>query len=134
VKGADAHGSLDYEQQRRDLLRKHGIDLEDGNQDGTKTRRIDRKDLEKIMGEGPGGVFTWREKNRKKVRTVRDICQCLTSTVPSSPTLFAGRIRTVSRLLHAYVTCQLLMLFVVSPEVIRGTLASLLQTSMAFSP
>ena len=71
VKGADGHGSLDYEQQRRDLLRKHGIDLEDGNQDGTKTRRIDRKDLEKIMGEGPGGVFTWREKNRKKVRLVR---------------------------------------------------------------
>ena len=71
MKGADGHGSLDYEQQRRDLLRKHGIDLEDGNQDGTKTKRIDRKDLEKIMGEGPGGVFTWREKNRKKVRMVR---------------------------------------------------------------
>ena len=68
MKGADGHGSLDYEQQRRDLLRKHGIDLEDGNQDGTKTKRMDRKDLEKIMGEGPGGVFTWREKNRKKVR------------------------------------------------------------------
>ena len=67
MKGADGFGSIDYEQQRRDLLRKHGIDLEDGNQDGTKTRRLDRKDLERIMGEGPGGVFTWREKNRKKV-------------------------------------------------------------------
>ena len=67
MKGADGYGSIDYEQQRRDLLRKHGIDLEDGNQDGTKTRRLDRKDFEKIMGEEPGGVFTWREKNRKKV-------------------------------------------------------------------
>lgn len=28
---------------------------------------MDRKDVEKIMGDGPGGVFTWREKNRKKV-------------------------------------------------------------------
>lgn len=71
MKGTNGHGSLDYEQQRRDLLRKHGIDLEDGNQDGAKTRRIDRKDLEKIMGEGPGGVFTWREKNRKKVRVIQ---------------------------------------------------------------
>jgi len=57
----------DYEQQRRDLLRKHGIDLEDGNGDAAKTRRMDRREAEKIMGEGPGGVFTWREKHRKKV-------------------------------------------------------------------
>src|SRR4051794_29479012 len=57
----------DYEQQRRDLLRKHGIDLEDGNGGTIKTKRMDRKEADRIMGEGPGGVFTWREKNRKKV-------------------------------------------------------------------
>ena len=57
----------DYEQQRRDLLRKHGIDLEDGNGDTTKTKRLDRREADRIMGDGPGGVFTWREKNRKKV-------------------------------------------------------------------
>jgi hypothetical protein len=62
---------LDYEQQRRDLLHKHGIDLEDGNAPQTGTKRMDRKDVERIMGGGDetGGVFTWREKNRKKVRS-----------------------------------------------------------------
>ncbi|KAG8807626.1 hypothetical protein FRC19_006416, partial [Serendipita sp. 401] len=62
-----AHDTSYYEQQRRDLLRKHGIDLEDGNGDATKTKRLDRREVEKIMGDGPGGVFTWREKNRKKL-------------------------------------------------------------------
>lgn len=61
----------DYEQQRLQLLHKHGIDLEDSNgiADGKKTRRMDRKDVELLMGggEGQGGVFTWREKNRRKV-------------------------------------------------------------------
>lgn len=64
----------DYEHQRRDLLRKHGIDLEDGTigpfENGRKSKRMDRKDVERIMGaEGEGGVFTWRDKNRKKVRS-----------------------------------------------------------------
>lgn len=67
----DASGT-DYEQQRRQLLRKHGIDLDDGNglMDGTKTRRMDRKDVESLLGDGNGqsGIFTWREKNRRKVR------------------------------------------------------------------
>ena len=62
----------DYEQQRKDLLRKHGIDLDDGNgiADSSKTRPMDKKEIERIMGGGDGevGVFTWREKNRKKVR------------------------------------------------------------------
>lgn len=62
-----AHDTSYYEQQRRDLLRKHGIDLEDGNGDTTKTKRLDRREADKIMGDGPGGVFTWREKNRKKL-------------------------------------------------------------------
>lgn len=64
--------STDYEQQRRQLLHKHGIDLDDGNglMDGTKTRRMDKKDIELLLGNGNGqdGIFTWREKNRRKVR------------------------------------------------------------------
>jgi hypothetical protein len=52
-------------------LHKHGIDLEDSNgiADGRKTRRMDPKQVELLMGggQGQGGVFTWREKNRRKV-------------------------------------------------------------------
>ncbi|KAJ7188052.1 kinase-like protein [Mycena filopes] len=62
---------FDYEQQRLHLLHKHGIDLEDSNgiADGRKTKRMDRREVELLMGggEGQGGVFTWREKNRRKV-------------------------------------------------------------------
>lgn len=63
--------SEDYEQQRKDLMKKHGIDLGDPNgiADGRKTKRLAPKEIEQIMGgeEGEGGIFTWREKNRKKV-------------------------------------------------------------------
>lgn len=78
--GADGGVSSDYEQQRKDLLRKYGVDLEDGavpeppvgvRAGARGTRRMDRREVEKIMGEveegGKGGVFTWRERNRKKV-------------------------------------------------------------------
>lgn len=68
---------IDYEQQRKELLHKYGIDLEDGNGhgDGTKTRRMDRKEVDRLMGGKDGeGVFTWREKNRKKVRLVQYDC------------------------------------------------------------
>ncbi len=62
---------VDYEQQRLQLLHKHGIDLEDGNgmTDGRKTKRLKRKEIEALMGDGNGqdGIFTWREKNRRKV-------------------------------------------------------------------
>ena len=61
---------IDYEQQRKDLLHKHGIDLSDGAGlgDGTKTRRLDRKEVDRLMGGKNGeGIFTWREKNRRKV-------------------------------------------------------------------
>lgn len=66
---------LDYEQQRLHLLHKHGIDLEDtyGNAfgDGTKTRRLDRKEVDLLMGGGDGqGIFTWREKNSRKVQVI----------------------------------------------------------------
>jgi hypothetical protein len=62
----------DYEQQRLHLMRKHGIDLEDNPQgDGSRTKRLDRKDFEALMGgDGRSGIFTWREKNRRKVRAI----------------------------------------------------------------
>ncbi|KAK7005676.1 kinase-like protein [Favolaschia claudopus] len=66
-----AHDTSYYEQQRLHLLHKHGIDLEDTNgiADGRKTKRMDRREVELLMGggDGPGGVFTWREKNRRKL-------------------------------------------------------------------
>lgn len=66
-----AHDTSYYEQQRKDLLKKHGIDLNDPNgiADGKKTKRMAPQEIERIMGgqEGEGGIFTWREKNRKKL-------------------------------------------------------------------
>ena len=61
----------DYEQQRLHLMRKYGIDLEDNHGDGSRTKRLDRKDFEALMGgDGRSGIFTWREKNRRKVRAI----------------------------------------------------------------
>ncbi|CAE6478552.1 unnamed protein product [Rhizoctonia solani] len=61
-----AHDTSYYEQQRRDLLHKHGIDLEDGETRNHKnTRRMDKSEAERAMGGE--GIFTWREKNRKKL-------------------------------------------------------------------
>lgn len=72
----DVYG-VDYEQQRRHLLRKYGIDLVDGSQpnEGMKTRRMERKEVELIMGDGNGqvGIFTWREKNRRKVCELKQL-------------------------------------------------------------
>ena len=54
-------------------MRKHGIDLEDNSLgDGSRTKRLDRKDFDALMGgDGQsGGIFTWREKNRRKVRAI----------------------------------------------------------------
>ncbi|OBZ68200.1 Serine/threonine-protein kinase CBK1 [Grifola frondosa] len=68
-----AHDTSYYEQQRLHLLHKHGIDLEDsygnGASDGARTKRLDRKEVERLMGggDGQGGVFTWREKNSRKL-------------------------------------------------------------------
>ncbi|KAF8210476.1 kinase-like domain-containing protein [Mycena galopus ATCC 62051] len=66
-----AHDTSYYEQQRLHLLHKHGIDLEDSNgiADGRKTKRMDRREVELLMGggDGEGGIFTWREKNRRKL-------------------------------------------------------------------
>jgi protein-serine/threonine kinase len=40
-----------------------------GFQDGMRTRRMNRKDIESLMGggDGEGGIFTWREKHGRKV-------------------------------------------------------------------
>ncbi len=52
-------------------MRKHGIDLEDNSLgDGRRTKRLDHKDLDALMGgDGRSGIFTWREKNRRKVKS-----------------------------------------------------------------
>lgn len=56
-------------------MHKYGIDLEDSNgiADSSKTIRMDKKDVESLMGGGKNsgaGVFTWREKNRRKVNQI----------------------------------------------------------------
>ena len=40
-----------------------------GIADAKKTRRMDPKEVELLMGggDGQGGIFTWREKHRRKV-------------------------------------------------------------------
>ena len=52
-------------------MRKHGIDLEDNSLgDGPRTKRLDRKDLDALVGgDCRSGIFTWREKNRRKVKS-----------------------------------------------------------------
>ncbi len=61
----------DHEQQRLHLMRKHGIYVEyNPPGDGSRTKRLDRKDFDALMvGDGRSGIFTWREKNSRKVRT-----------------------------------------------------------------
>lgn len=64
-----AHDTSYYEQQRLHLMRKYGIDLEDTTRgDGSRLKRLDRKDFDALMGgDDRGGIFTWREKNRRKL-------------------------------------------------------------------
>jgi protein-serine/threonine kinase len=59
----------DYEQQRRALLKRHGIDLED--QTKIKNKTIRRKEMEAVMtqewrNQGQG-VLTWRDNKRRKM-------------------------------------------------------------------
>jgi len=65
-------------------MRKHGIDLEDNLQgDGSRTKRLDRKDFEALMGgDGRSGIFTWREENCRKVRTIIVLVPSLLIAVP----------------------------------------------------
>lgn len=71
-----AHDGAYYEQQRRQLLRKHGIDLDEGPALHANTGKrfnatldVDFSDIPVVDGERPGhkGVLTWRDKNRKKL-------------------------------------------------------------------
>ena len=65
--------SIDYEQQRKELMRKYGIDLEDGETSGHGLKKLSRKQVHDIMGppqgddDAGGHVFTWRDQNRRKV-------------------------------------------------------------------
>ncbi|GJJ06505.1 hypothetical protein Clacol_000697 [Clathrus columnatus] len=65
----EGHIKLNYEQQRKGLLHRYGVDIADNDGAYNKTtRKLDKKEIEEIMGDGQGGgVFTWREKNRKKL-------------------------------------------------------------------
>ena len=60
-----AHDGAYYDQQRKQLLRKHGVDLDDGDY-GT-VRRRDRYDFEGGGDMEPNSILTWRDKNRKKL-------------------------------------------------------------------
>lgn len=71
----DLHWSHDtgyYEQQRKAMLKKHGLDLDWATVRGGKnTRKLKKEEVERIMGkewmdEGKG-LLTWREGNRKKL-------------------------------------------------------------------
>jgi protein-serine/threonine kinase len=59
----------DYENQRLQLLHKHGIDIGDSVSDGKKAKRMTSREIEQLMGGGDGrsGLFTWRDKHRRKV-------------------------------------------------------------------
>jgi protein-serine/threonine kinase len=61
-----AHDGVYYEQQRRELLHKHGIDLEDGHA-APPTRRFDQDLGAKGSDETPGSILTMRDKNRRKL-------------------------------------------------------------------
>lgn len=75
-------GLPDYEQQRKDLMHKYGIDLEDGEVSGRGTRKMTRTQVTKLMGSPEEGetdsngnrVFTWRDQNRRKVRLIMQGC------------------------------------------------------------
>ncbi|KAN0061854.1 hypothetical protein ACQY0O_005847 [Thecaphora frezii] len=80
-----AHDGAYYDQQRKNLLKKHGIDLEDSHAAAGVRRRanaggnvragagLDEKELNDVMSDrNPDGtpmthVLTWREKNKKKI-------------------------------------------------------------------
>jgi serine/threonine-protein kinase LATS1/2 len=85
-----AHDGAYYDQQRKNLLKKHGIDLEDstaarngmrsnapiqsnGKATGKKGGQLDKGELEDIMSDRNADgtplthVLTWRERNKKKI-------------------------------------------------------------------
>lgn len=66
-----AHDGAYFDQQRRELLYKHGIDLEgEGGRRAPATPRFDEERLMKGALEGEdktGSVLTWRDKNRRRL-------------------------------------------------------------------
>jgi len=96
-----AHDTSYYEQQRLHLMRKHGIDLEDNSLgDGSRTKRLDRKDLDALMGgDGRSGIFTWREKNRRKVKAIV-LVLARSSHISDSMHLSVGLLRLWNQFLH----------------------------------
>ncbi|ORY89478.1 kinase-like domain-containing protein, partial [Leucosporidium creatinivorum] len=66
-----AHDGAYFDQQRRELLYKHGIDLEgEGGRRAPATPRFDEERLLNGALEGedkPGSVLTWRDKNRRRL-------------------------------------------------------------------
>jgi len=98
----DLHWSHDtsyYEQQRKAMMKKHGIDLEWSTVKGGKgTRRLKKEEIEAIMGrewvEEGKGVLTWREGNRRKL--AYSVCGYVTIT---SGQLCCSRARTSQTLL-----------------------------------
>lgn len=64
-----AHDGAYFEQQRRELLYKHGIDLEDGGGRDDMARRRISLDPPRTTNEeeSPGSVFTWRDMQRRRL-------------------------------------------------------------------
>lgn len=67
-----AHDGKYYEDQRKALLKKHGIDLDDGDMYSGTIRRRERFDMDEFPGQmdendQAKSILTWRDKNRKKL-------------------------------------------------------------------
>lgn len=60
---------IDYDQQRRALLKRHGIDLEEPTK--TKMRTLKRREVEALLGQEwldqGQGMLTWRDNRRRKM-------------------------------------------------------------------
>jgi len=75
--------------------------------DGSRTKRLDRKDLDALMGgDGRSGIFAWREKNRRKVKAIA-LVLARSSHISDSMHLSVGLLR-VSEEISAPMQCLLL--------------------------
>lgn len=83
-----SHDGAYYDEQRRNLLYKHGIDLEGLAGRVPATAPFDEERLMKdaLQGEDkPGSLLTWRDKNRRK------LAYSVVGVSHFSPRLGAGR-------------------------------------------
>ncbi|GAA5867355.1 hypothetical protein JCM1840_002105 [Sporobolomyces johnsonii] len=62
-----AHDGQYFESQRRELLYKHGIDLEDGTRPPRQTSRPFDPPQSKGDDEAPGSLLGWRDQNRRRM-------------------------------------------------------------------